>query len=306
MKLVQNWAQDSSRWHGFRYRADDIVVASWMKSGTTLVQQIVAQLVFPKERDLAVIDACPWVESHFCPPLARSAKRRRILKTHLPLDALPFSLDAKYIYVTRDGRDALWSWYDHHCQFTPLAYKLINTRHGRIGPQLEAPGMDVRRYFHVWLDRDGHPVWPYWSHIESWWESRNVRNVLLLRYADIRANLERAIAVIASFLGISPEEVDWPTALERCSFEYMKANAASLSRALDALLIDGAASFVNKGQVGRWRGVLTADDIRKYEARGRQELGEECYAWVHDAASSFDRHALAESAPALDRTYLPK
>ena len=32
---------DSTRWNGFRFRDDDIVIASWAKSGTTWTQQIV-------------------------------------------------------------------------------------------------------------------------------------------------------------------------------------------------------------------------------------------------------------------------
>ena len=37
---------DSTRWNGFRFRDDDIVVVSWSKTGTTLTQQLVFQLIF--------------------------------------------------------------------------------------------------------------------------------------------------------------------------------------------------------------------------------------------------------------------
>ncbi len=30
-------------------------------------------------------------------------------KTHLPVDALVFSPEAKYLYIGRDGRDVIWS-----------------------------------------------------------------------------------------------------------------------------------------------------------------------------------------------------
>ena len=53
---------DSARWNGFEFRDDDIVIATYAKSGTTLTQQIVAQLVF---------DADPAVYGSGGVPLAR-------------------------------------------------------------------------------------------------------------------------------------------------------------------------------------------------------------------------------------------
>ena len=43
---ILNFALDSRRWNGFEFRDDDIVIGTWSKSGTTLTQQVVAQLVF--------------------------------------------------------------------------------------------------------------------------------------------------------------------------------------------------------------------------------------------------------------------
>ena len=42
----------------------------------------------------------------------------------------------------------------------------------------------------------------------------------------------------------------------------------------------GAETFINKGTNGRWRDVLTAEDIDRYERRARAELGEECAHWL--------------------------
>jgi aryl sulfotransferase len=42
----------------------------------------------------------------------------------------------------------------------------------------------------------------------------------------------------------------------------------------------GATSFFNKGTNGRWRDVLTAEDIARYEQTARRELGEECARWL--------------------------
>jgi hypothetical protein len=42
---VQTRLVDSTRWDHVKLRDDDIVIASWGKTGTTLTQQIVSQLV---------------------------------------------------------------------------------------------------------------------------------------------------------------------------------------------------------------------------------------------------------------------
>ena len=53
---------DSTAWNGFRFRDDDIVIATYAKSGTTWMQQIVAQLIFDGAEGLAVAEMSPWVD----------------------------------------------------------------------------------------------------------------------------------------------------------------------------------------------------------------------------------------------------
>jgi hypothetical protein len=64
---------------------------------------IVAQLLFAGE-DVAVAELSPWIEFLMLPReatlgLLESQTRRRFYKTHLPVDALPLSSKAKYLYV---------------------------------------------------------------------------------------------------------------------------------------------------------------------------------------------------------------
>ncbi|HXL58342.1 MAG TPA: sulfotransferase domain-containing protein, partial [Chitinophagaceae bacterium] len=58
---------------------------------------------------------------------------RRFIKTHSPVDALVFSPKAKYIYIGRDGRDVVWSMYNHQANANELWYQLFNDTPGRIG-----------------------------------------------------------------------------------------------------------------------------------------------------------------------------
>jgi aryl sulfotransferase len=68
--------------------------------------------------------------------------------------------------------------------------------------------------------------------------------------------------------------------VEYCTFDYMKAHPEYAAPLGGALWQGGAATFIHKGTNGRWRDQLTADDIRAYERRAREELGEECAHWL--------------------------
>ena len=46
----------------FEFRDDDIVIATYAKSGTTWVQQIVAQLLFQGAEDIEVAEMSPWLD----------------------------------------------------------------------------------------------------------------------------------------------------------------------------------------------------------------------------------------------------
>ncbi|HJU83839.1 MAG TPA: sulfotransferase domain-containing protein [Holophagaceae bacterium] len=282
---LQNHHMDSTIWNGFRYRGDDIVIATYGKAGTTWVQQIVAQLVFLGDPGLSVAALSPWVEFRVAPAGSTLAKleaqtHRRILKTHLPVDALAFSPQAKYLYIGRDGRDVLMSWYHHHQSITNFFYLGLNGTPGRVGPPLDPPDPDPRRYFQTWLARDGHPIWPFWDNLRGWWEARRLPNVHVLHFNGLKADLEGEARRIAAFLEIQVPEARWPAILEYCTFAFMKSHAAQMAPLGGAPFRGGAGSFIHQGTNGRWREILTPADSAAYEDRALAELGPEAARWL--------------------------
>jgi aryl sulfotransferase len=276
---------DSTVWNGFPFRDDDIVIATYAKTGTTWTQQIIAQLLFADADDLPVADMSPWLDLRVPPNEVKLAAlaaqtHRRFIKTHLPLDALVYSPGAKYIYIARDGRDVVWSMYNHHVNANALWYRLLNDTPGRVGPPIEPPPASVRQYFLDWMDRDGHPFWPFWDHIEAWWAARELPNLMLLHFAELRADLPRQMRRIAAFLDIPVDEARFPRMVEHCGFAWMKANATRSTPLGGAIWDRGAEVFINQGTNGRWRDVLTPDDVRRYEETARGRLGAECAAWL--------------------------
>lgn len=282
---LHNHHFDSTIWNDFRFRDDDIVVATYAKSGTTWLQQIVSQLIFNGEEGLPVAEMSPWLDLRVPPKEVKLAAveeqaHRRSLKTHLPVDALVFSPKAKYIYIGRDGRDVVWSLYNHHANANALWYEVLNDSPGRVGPAIGPPPDSVQEYFNDWLEKDGFPFWSFWENVRSWWEVRNLPNVMLVHFAKLKADMPAEIRRIASFLEIPIDEAKWDGIVEHCGFDYMKANAAASVPLGGAFWDGGAETFLHRGTNGRWRDTLTAEEIAAYERKALAELGPDCAEWL--------------------------
>src|SRR5262245_31822332 len=105
-RLIRNHHMDSTRWDDFPLREDDIVISTYGKSGTSWLQQIVAQLLFDGAPVLGFPEMSPWLETRLVDKAVLFAqleaqKHRRFIKSHLPFDALHWSPSVRYIYAAR-------------------------------------------------------------------------------------------------------------------------------------------------------------------------------------------------------------
>lgn len=282
---LHNHHFDSTVWNDFRFRDDDIVIATYAKSGTTWMQQIVAQMIFNGDPNLSVAELSPWLDLRVPSkqvklPMVEAQTHRRILKTHLPVDALVYSPNAKYIYVARDGRDVVWSLYHHHVNANQAWYQALNGTPGLVGPPIEPPSGDIRHYWHDWISRDGYPFWPYWLHLRSWWQLRGLPNILFVHFNKLKQDLPGETRRIARFLDLAVPEARWGDILEYCSFAWMKKNAVKAAPVGGVFWDGGAETFINKGVNGRWADTLSAEESAEYEALAMRELGLECARWL--------------------------
>lgn len=288
---MQNHHMDSTIWNDIAFRDDDIVIATYAKSGTTWMQQIISQLIFDGQEGLPVAEMSPWVDLRIPPkevklPEIEAQTHRRFMKTHLPVDALVFSEKAKYIYIGRDARDVIWSLFNHHTTANGMWYDALNNTPGRVGPEIGTPPANVGEYFEHWLDNDGDPFWPYWENMRSWWAIRDLPNVMFVHFADLKSDLPGQIAVIAEFLDIEIAPGTLPEILDHCSFNYMKTNAAASVPLGGAFWDGGAKTFIHKGVNGRWRDVLSDELSNRYVAKAEKELGKDCAEWLQNGALS--------------------
>jgi aryl sulfotransferase len=127
------------------------------------------------------------------------------------------------------------------------------------------------------MDRDGYPDNSFWQHVRSWWAIRDLPNVRLVHYANLKRDLPGQMRKIAAFLDIPIDESRWDAILEHCSIEWMRANTF---QGAERVFEGGANTFFYRGVNGRWSETLTPADIAEYEARAVHELGDDCAHWL--------------------------
>ncbi len=142
---------------------------------------------------------------------------------------------------------------------------------------MERPSADVHAYYRDWI-AGRRSMSEFWDHVRSWWALRNQPNVYLLHYQNLQDDLAGRIADLARYLDIEVDAETMARAVKHCGYAHMKANANEMFPGMP--FVEGGRTFINKGTNGRWRDVLSPEEIREYEARAIAELGPDCAEWL--------------------------
>jgi len=179
----------------------------------------------------------------------------RFLKTHLPFHLLPQEIQSnlkspKIIYVMRNPKDVCVSFY-HHCRF------LLRCK------------TDLENFSKIFL-ADKVLYGSFWKHVFGFWEKRNLPNMLIITYEDMKEDLSSVIRKVATFMDktLTNEQVQQLT--KHLSFESMKKNDAvnyekgNELRRKKNLAIEG--KFMRSGTVGKYKEELSSETIEKFDA----------------------------------------
>lgn len=294
-RIYQNHHFDSTRWDYFEWRDDDIVVATSYKAGTTWTQAIVAHLLFADGNlPAAPAEMSPWLDMRIMPlevvlNRLKAQQHRRFIKTHLPLNGMPYNEKAKYLYIARDARDVFMSLWNHYTGMKDEFFMLMNMLPGRVGDELPRPPDDIHTFWRNWITRgwfegegDG---WPYWSHlsnVQSWWDFRHLPNIQLFHYSDMLANTEREARSMAVFLEIDVPEDAWVNILKAVSFTEMKRQGELYAPGGGYFWKGGAQTFLHKGSNDRWREILSEEEVALYGAACERALSPGCRDWLEN------------------------
>ncbi|HXC51151.1 MAG TPA: sulfotransferase domain-containing protein [Candidatus Limnocylindrales bacterium] len=292
---------DSSRWDGFRFRQGDIVISTPPKAGTTWTQRICALLIFQTpELSAPLTTLSPWIDMLTRPhadviaDLERQT-HRRFIKTHTPLDGIPFDDRVTYICVARDPRDVALSW-DNHIANADFG-ALLGARDRAVGnadiadmiengppPQ---PETEQERFW-AWVSDETPPqespstLLATINHLQTFWKVRDLPNVILLHYDALKDDLEGEMRRLAARLGITVPEALWPSLVDAATFEQMKRAADRTAPGVTESIWQDNSKFFNRGTSGQWRSLLTtAEDQARYEARVRSLADAALASWAH-------------------------
>jgi aryl sulfotransferase len=294
-KRYCTWLIDSDRWRAFRPRPDDIIVATYPKSGTTWIQRILSMLIFRSEEPVALDRIFPWWEVNRRPIEAvvddlEAQRHRRSVKTHVPFDGVPRFDAVKYIHVARDGRDVCMSYHNHCTGFLSEALERMDAV-GLAEPTLRRPyprvDLDPAIHFHHWLtagaipgENDGTPYLSYFAYEKTFWDARIENNLLFVHYDDLQTDMIGEMRRIADFLNIEIPDADLSRMADSASFESMRKDAAVLIPEMAKNFEGGALRLVNKGQSGRWRGVYDEADVELFENKLRSAVSDSYADWL--------------------------
>lgn len=291
-RVYQNHHLDSTRWNRYAPRTGDIVISTSYKSGTTWMQGILQHLVFLNKEMLSYDDVSPWLDRSGRPldeVLAglEAQKHRRFIKTHLALDGLPYHSQVKYIVVARDARDVCLSMWNHYSNYTTSQYQRLNDWAGRVGAEFPVCPDNIHLFWRDWITRgwfpwesEGYPFWGNLHHTQTWWDYNHLANILFVHFNDLLVNLQNEICRIADFLDIRVSDAQLKNITNGVTLEAMRNDAARRDAGISESFHGGANTFFFKGINGRWKGVLSTDELAMYQAAVSRNLSPDAARWL--------------------------
>lgn len=282
MRRYRSDEEDSGRWNEFSFRDGDVVVSTRSKHGTTWAQHVCLLLVHgTPELPAPLPELSPWVDWTGAPvPDLGWQPWRRVLKTHTPLDGLPFDPGATFVVCARHPLDAAVSLYHQGANLDRerIARLTGTSVRARTRPPLPdwLPG---------WVDHVGDPLTELDSldgvlhHYADAWARRGDANVVLLHYADLSADLDGTMRGLAARLGVEVDEGVRPSLVEAATFEAMQAAADRLAPDPAGVLLDRRA-FFREGRSGRGWALLAPAARARYEER-TATLDPDLRTWLH-------------------------
>lgn len=282
---------DNTRWNNYKPRAGDFIISTSYKSGTTWMQAILANLLIDKS-EFKLSDLSPWYEKLTIPleyvnKILEGQDHPRIIKTHLPIDAIPYYTDVNYIVVCREPRDVFMSLWNHYSNYTDEFYSSVNNSLPKEECFPECPS-NMSKFWHLWTTRgvfpwesEGYPFWGNLRHTQAWWEYRNLDNILFVHFNNLLSKSEHEIIRICKHFQVPFSDDLIADVVSKTRFSYMKANSDRFFTGDPIHFKFKSEGFFNKGVNGRWKDILDTK-LLGYETYISSNLTDDCADWLHN------------------------
>lgn len=244
--------------------SSDIFLASYPRSGSTWTRFVLYEILTGTSSSFDNVNrgipenGIQWLAR----PLLSGAGR--LIKTHEPYRR-EYS---RAVYLVRDMRDVIFSQY---------------SREKELGILYD----DFDGYLSKFLQGriSGFGAWQ--KHIDSWLESPlpGRGDMLLLRFEDMRRDMEGAITQMLEFFGVEVPPQVIRAALANNTLDRMREKETQ-SKTLHQAKGGEEGRFVRKGSVGGWRERLTVEQLHTIDAFAGEALRRMGYPLAATVAAS--------------------
>jgi hypothetical protein len=224
----------------------------------------------------------PWLDANFAPvdvvsEMLGSQTHRRFIKTHTPLDGIPFFAECTYLVVYRDPRDTYFSLVSHLRNKTEVKASIPAEVHSGFRQWVQAPFVEGAA-------QQGSLAY-LTHHFKTFWRHRDLPNLHLFHYSDFKRDLPASIRNVGEALGIVVDQSQAKAMAKTASFENMKANARQFAPGASRGQWRTNEGFFDNGQSGRWRGILDEPDLQIYDARIAEMLSPDEVHWLEQGGA---------------------
>eukprot|EP01083_Nonionella_stella_P001364 3927_1 len=324
--VLQNHHLDTSIWSQIKIVDTDVFLVSSAKSGSTWMYEVIANLLYQNTdhgyKSWMELCLSPTFSSFRIGGPTEDAKlstldtindqlintniKRRIFKLHEPVESMPFNPKCKYIFVSRDFRDIIWSFYNHYDNYSESIMQQINSQRYNYDLKSHLPCFDDLNKHNEFTEHafwkmsirnaddfgnpDGAPFWSQLWVIGSWLNTyldHKHQNIKIVHYNEMKDDLGKVCREIACFLEVEIDENKFDSMVHSCLFETMKAKQEELFGEVGKLWWKEPKDFFNKGVNDRWHGILTQEDTEEYRTLAQRYLTERQVKWLEGNIPSF-------------------
>ncbi|XP_058454307.1 sulfotransferase 1B1-like [Malaya genurostris] len=257
----------------FEVRKDDVWVSSFPKSGTTWCQEMVwlicHDLDFKAAKSEPLRTRFPFLEVSLIHDTldelnsferARNTPSPRFIKTHLPVSMLPkqyWEVLPKTVHIHRNVKSVAVSYFHHSKN---IFYK--GTKEEFIRSFMK----DLQFYS------------PIHNHVTGYHKLTNCKNILYLKYEDMKSDLRGCVETVCRFFNRSYDDAALDLLCEHLSFDSMKQNLACNYENKDD---HGWQSkhcderFIRRGQIDSWNEELSKEMVEDLDRWTRNNVQQE-------------------------------
>lgn len=239
----------------------DIYLVSYPKSGNTWMRYLLAYALWPELGSPDMTELGSYVPSYsdkqqlLDPSSPCNKSNHRIIKEHFLYQGVAQKNAKRVIYICRDGRDAIVSYW-HFCN------------------QRDGTSMSLGEFIKQ-STLPSHSYGPWQEHVLGWLHAK-LQHKLIIRYEDMLDNPEACLKEALNFAEFQVDDLTLKDAVNRASFGSLKKLEQEKGFNYEGV---NNVEFVRKGVAGGWADHFSSEDLDLFDRYHGGPIPELGYDW---------------------------